>query len=72
MVGDACIKSNDIYVAPTSTVVDAAIVNAIVARLAELLAGNPRAEFFISSNIDSGEEINKQYIEKYKNQIKFL
>ena len=44
VVGDAAVAVNGEKVAPTSTVINAAIINAIVARVVELL-GN-KAEFF--------------------------
>lgn len=70
VIGDAAVPVNGEKIAPTSTVINAAIVNAIVARVVELLGD--RAEFFASSNTDEGEARNQKYIEKYKDFIKCL
>ncbi|MGD9108067.1 MAG: SIS domain-containing protein [Gammaproteobacteria bacterium] len=70
VVGDAAVAVNGEKVAPTSTVINTAIVNAIVARVAELLGD--KAEFFASSNTDEGEKRNQKYIEKYKDFVSCL
>lgn len=71
VVGDAVVKtSSDSFVSPTSTVVGAAILQSIVARVAELTAG--KAEFFVSSNVDGGDAVNEKLIRKYKPDIMCL
>lgn len=70
VVGDAAVPVNGEKVAPTSTVINAAIVNAIVARVVELLGD--KAEFFASSNTDEGEKRNQKYIDRYKDFVKCL
>ena len=71
--GDACIQTKQKKVAPTSTVIGAMIMNAIVARTAEILEeAGIDAEFYSSSNTDEGEKQNLKYIEKYKDIVKSL
>jgi len=71
--GDACIQTGKYKVAPTSTSIGAMIMNAIVARTAEIMEKDEyEAEFFSSSNTDEGEKLNQIYIEKYKEIIKPL
>ena len=72
-VGDACIALTETTVAATSTVIGSAILEAIVARVAELGEehGAP-VETFKSSNVDGGDAINKKLIEKYKAAISIL
>jgi uncharacterized phosphosugar-binding protein len=72
--GDACIQTKNQKVSPTSTVIGSMLVNAIVARTAEIIEqSNPdKFEFYASSNTDSGEISNKKYLEKYKSVIKCL
>jgi len=63
VVGDAAIEVKGVpaRVAPTSTVVGAAIVNAIVAEAAERLAGRGIvAEVFMSSNVAGGDAANER------------
>ena len=64
MVGDASIEIEgfDVRVAPTSTVVGAAIVNAVAAEAVErLVAGGHPPEIYTSSNIDGGDAANARY-----------
>jgi uncharacterized phosphosugar-binding protein len=72
--GDACISTKTSKVAPTSTVIGAMIMNAIVARTAELLEEKKikNIELYSSSNTDAGEKLNMKFIHKYKNIIKPL
>ncbi len=74
-VGDASVyfEELDRSAAPTSTSAGAAILNAVVVGCIEkMLEDGFTPEVFSSSNIDGGDEINKGYIEKYKDSIKFL
>jgi len=71
-VGDAVleIKGSPQKVAATSTVVGAAIMNAIVAQVTENLSlKGIEPPVFLSGNIDGADEYNKKLIEKYKNKI---
>ncbi len=71
--GDACIDINNYKIAPTSTVVCSAIVNAIVVGIAEEFSSNNYAgEFFTSANTDEGELKNISHIKKYKNFVRQL
>lgn len=73
--GDASIVIDGIStrVAPTSTVTGALILNAIEARVAEIIVENgSKPEIFASFNTDNGEIENAAYLEKYKNEIRSL
>ena len=60
-------------VAPTSTAVGAAMVNAMMARAVELIteAGGV-APIFMSANLDGGDEHNKKMLAKYKKHIFYM
>lgn len=73
-VGDAVldIEGAPQKVAATSTVVGAAIINAIVAQVTENLSlKGVEPPVFLSGNIDGADEYNKKLIEKYKDRINF-
>lgn len=73
--GDACVNIPEIgkTVSPTSTVVGAAILNAIEAECVDILVKQGiTPEVFSSSNVDGGDEINTQYVKKYNGVIKHL
>ena len=60
-------------VAATSTCAGAAILNAAVAGCVErMLADGHQPEVFCSSNVDGGDEVNRAFVEKYKNRIRSL
>lgn len=64
--GDAAVEipGADRVVAPTSTVVGAAIVNAIVAQaVATVVEGGGRPRIFTSANLDSGDAANDGLLE---------
>ena len=69
--GDAAIGFPDhSFVGPTSTAVGAAMLQAIVCRVKEIaLAEGFPADFYVSSNVDGGDEINDRLIEKYRDRI---
>lgn len=72
--GDACVQIEGLKqkVAPSSTVIGAAIMNSIVAAVAESLAAqgiNPPVYF--SANIDGGDSYNEQMIKSYGDQIHY-
>ncbi len=74
VLGDAAIRgSNGRMVGPTSTAVGAAMLQAIVSRVEEIAGERGQEiEFFASSNIDGGDEINNRFIEKYRGKIQSL
>lgn len=72
-IGDACVQVKSGKVAATSTVVGCAILEAIVARVAELGDSKGiRIETFASSNVDGGDSKNQSLIEKYINEVPIL
>lgn len=74
VVGDACVSgANGRMVGPTSTAVGAALLQAIVCRVEEIARERGRdIEYFASSNIDGGDEINAAFLKKYKGRIPAL
>ena len=73
--GDACIKIEEIgrNVSPTSTVVGAAVLNAIEAECVDMLVSQGVIpDVFSSSNVDGGDEINTAFVKKYSGVIKHL
>ncbi len=75
LVGDACVEIEGLpeKVAPTSTAIGAAMLNAIVARTVELVTqAGGYAPVFLSSNVDGGDEHNKIMLEKYKDHIFYM
>lgn len=65
--GDAAIDipGFDRRVAPTSTVVGAAIVNTVVAEAVDrLVAHNVRPDVFLSSNVAGGDEANREILHR--------
>ncbi len=73
-VGDASVEMTDgRRVGATSTVVGAAILEAIVCQCVELaLELGKMIDVFASSNVDEGDNINEVILEKYRPRIKFL
>jgi len=69
--GDASVAFPDgTHVGPTSTAVGAALLQAVICRVKELsLEEGFAADFFVSSNVDGGDEINDRLIEKYRDRI---
>ncbi len=74
VLGDAAIQgSGGRMVGPTSTAVGAAMLQAIVSRVEEIAGERGQdIEFFASSNIDGGDEINARFLEKYRGKIQSL
>jgi len=67
VVGDAAVEIEGLpmRVAPTSTVVVAAIANALVAEVAErLLARGIEPEVFSSSNVAGGDAVNRDHLRR--------
>ena len=74
-VGDACINIDglDETIAPTSTVVDATIVNLISIGTAQrLVQMGVTPPVFASANTDRGDAANKTVIEEYRRRIPIL
>ncbi len=74
-IGDAAIKLNGLHtnVGSTSTVVGAALLNAIMVQAAaNALENGIVPEVFNSSNSDEGESHNETLVSKYKNEIRIL
>lgn len=71
--GDACVKIDGIEqkVSPTSTVIGASILNAIVAEVTRRLVedGMRTPPIFYSANVDGGDEKNQQIFDEYKDVI---
>jgi len=73
--GDALVQVEDFpqKVAPSSTVVGAAIVNAITAEATYLfLQKGIEPPVFLSANIDGGDAYNARMLEKYKDKITYM
>lgn len=72
-VGDAAIDIGPYRCAPTSTVIGATVLQAIVCGVVETLrARGVVPELFCSSNIDGGDEINDRFIARYRREIPIL
>lgn len=73
-LGDAAVEgTGGRRVGPTSTAVGSALLQAIVCRVEEIAREKGREiEFFASSNIDGGDEINACLIEKYRGVVRGL
>lgn len=75
VAGDAALSIEGVAekTAPTSTVVGAAIVNAIAARTIELLASeNVTPPIFISANAEGGDAHNQKILAEYADNIFYM
>ncbi len=71
--GDACVELADLVVAPTSTVVGAALLQAVVAEAVELLlARGVTPEVFRSSNLAGGDAHNSELARRYAGRVRSL
>lgn len=73
--GDASLEIDGVMekCAPTSTVIGAMILNAVVARAIELLVERGvEPPVFVSANIDGGDEHNARILEEYKSNIFYM
>lgn len=74
-IGDAAVAVNGMEqkVSPTSTVVGATMLNAIVAALVQKLVdgGMAHPPIFYSANLDGGDELNRTLYEEYKESIHY-
>ena len=74
-IGDAAINLDGLHtnVGATSTVVGAALINAVMVQAAAIVLENDLVpEVFNSSNSNAGESHNNVLISKYKKDIHFL
>lgn len=74
-VGDAAVSIGGLKqkVAPTSTVIGATMLDAIVAALVQKLvdSGMKHPPVFYSANLDGGDDLNKRLFEEYKECIHY-
>lgn len=73
--GDACVSFDgmELAVAPTSTAVGSALLNAVVAEAVEIvLARGETPDVFASSNMEGGDRINQDLIERYSSRVRAL
>ncbi len=71
--GDACVEVADLVVAPTSTVVGAALLQAVVAETVELLVDRGvTPEVFRSSNLAGGDAHNAELARRYAGRVRSL
>ena len=74
-LGDALVELPGLpqRVGPISTVTGAAILNAVVARAAELLLQRTGdAPVFMSANLDQGDAHNQRWLEHYRGRLTYL
>ena len=74
-VGDASIEISGVpeKVAPTSTAVGAAMLNAIMGRAVELIVERGEVPpIFMSANVPGGDEHNREMLKRYKNHIFYM
>jgi uncharacterized phosphosugar-binding protein len=74
-VGDAVVELPGLAqrAGPISTVTGAAILNAVVVRVAELLlARTGDTPVFMSANLDGGDEHNRRWLEHYRGRLTYL
>lgn len=74
-IGDALIElpGQAQRAGPISTVTGAALLNAVVVRVAEILiqqTGN--APIFMSANLDGGDEHNRRWLDHYRGRLTYL
>ncbi len=74
--GDACLTLPGLEgqkIAPTSTVIDATLVNMVTtATIEKLLERGVKPKLYISANTDEGDRNNKAILEEYRKKIPFL
>ena len=72
--GDAVVETGDgRRVSPTSTVIGAALLQAVSARAEEIARQEGKTlEYVISSNVDGGDAYNEKLIERYQKQVPCL
>ena len=72
-VGDSAMEIGEYTCGPTSTVIGVAILQSIACgAVEELQQRGVKPEVFLSGNVDGGDVVNQQYIDKYNKQIPML
>lgn len=74
-IGDALVEVPGLVqkVGPSSTITGAAMLNAVVTRVAELLMERTGdAPVFLSANLEGGDEHNRRWLEKYQGRLTYL
>ena len=74
-LGDASVQLPGLFqkIAPTSTVIDATLVNLILVNTVErLLEKGITPPLFMSANTDAGDAANKAVLQQYKARIRSL
>jgi len=67
------IEGLNVPVAPTSTVIGSMIMNAVVARAAEIMVQNGvQPEIFVGGDSEYNRDIDNRYIKRYISEIQFL
>lgn len=75
VIGDAAVAFDDLpqRVGPTSTVVGAALMNALVVEtVGRLLERGIEPPVFVSANLDGGEERNRRWLTHYGKRLTYL
>lgn len=75
VVGDAAVNLEGLSqrVGPTSTVVGAALMNALVVETARLmLEKGQEPPIFCSANVDNGEKMNERWLQHYRQKLSYL
>lgn len=75
IVGDAIMEIEGLEpkFGPTSSVIGFAILQSVMVQVVEnLVKDGVKPPIWVSSNLDKGDDINKEYIQKYKNRISCL
>jgi uncharacterized phosphosugar-binding protein len=75
VIGDAAVQleGNEQFTGPTSTVVGAALMNALVVETSRiLLARGLEAPIFRSANLDGNEDNNQRWMDHYSNRLLYL
>jgi len=73
--GDAVLQIGNLpqKVAPTSTIAGVYILNAIIARVVEILVESGiEPPIFLSGNLDGGDEYNARKLQEYKDRIFYM
>ncbi|AJY47303.1 SIS domain-containing protein [Martelella endophytica] len=66
--GDAVldVPGSELKVAPVSTAIGVAIINAILAEVATRLAGDGGAPIYLSANMPGADDINRKLVERFR------
>lgn len=66
--GDAVVSldGTDLKVGPVSTAIGVAILNAVLADVAEALSSDGDAPIYLSANMDGAQDINRRLVERFR------